>query len=99
MLDGICTFVENQVEFETNTEYAKIIENKAENFYRAISRKEVQLPSGNGLIKQNMAAMSIPLTPQESEDLSKYVSDDKYVKRQKEDIEELSQMFKVCIGR
>ena len=41
-----------------------------------------------------MASTPIPLTPQESEELSKYVSDDKYVKRQKEDIEELSQMFK-----
>ena len=30
------------------------------------------------------------LTPQESEQLSKYVSDDTYVKKQKEDIEELS---------
>lgn len=92
--DGICTFVENQVEFETNTDYAKIIEERAESFYRTISRKEMQLPTGNVLIKQNMAPVPIPLTPQESEDLSKYVSNDKYVKRQKEDIEELSQMFK-----
>ena len=94
VIDGICTFVENQAEFETNTEYAKIIEKKAEHFYRAVSRKELQLPSGNSLIKRNMATSSIPLTPQESEELSRYVSDDKYVKRQKEDIEELSQMFK-----
>ncbi|MCH5273267.1 MAG: NAD(P)H-dependent oxidoreductase [Lachnospiraceae bacterium] len=92
--DGICTFVENQVEFETNTNYAKIIEEKAENFYRTISRKELQLPTGYSLIKQSIAAAPIPFTPQESEDLSKYVSNDKYVKRQKEDIEELSQMFK-----
>lgn len=94
VVDGICTFVENQVEFETNTEYAKLIEDKAEHFYRAVSRKELQLPSGTSLIKRNMASTPIPLTPQESEDLSKYVSDDKYVKRQKADIEELSQMFK-----
>ncbi len=92
--DGICTFVENQVEFETNTDYAKIIEEKAEGFYRTVSRKEIQLPTGWGLVKQSIAAVPIPLTPQESEDLSKYVSNDKYVKRQKEDIEELSQMFK-----
>lgn len=92
--DGICTFVENQVEFETNTDYAKIIEEKAESFYRTVSRKEIQLPTGWGLVKQSIAAVPIPLTPQESEDLSKYVSNDKYVKRQKEDIEELSQMFK-----
>jgi multimeric flavodoxin WrbA len=94
VVDGICTFVENQVEFETNTDYAKIIEEKAENFYRAVSRKALRLPTGNSLIKRSMATAPIPLTPQESEDLSKYVSDDKYVKRQKEDIEELSQIFK-----
>ena len=37
---------------------------------------------------------SIDLTPQESEQLSKFVSDDTYVKQQKEDIEELVSMFK-----
>lgn len=94
VVEGICTFVENQVEFETNTDYAKIIEEKAEQFYRAISRKALRLPTGNSLIKRSMTANPIPLTPQESEELSKYVSDDKYVKKQKEDIEELSEMFK-----
>lgn len=94
VIEGVCTYVENQVEFETNPNYGKLIEDKAENLYRAISRKLLQLPSGSSLIKKNMSTMSIPLTPQESEDLSKYVSDDKYVKRQKEDIAELSQMFK-----
>ena len=39
------------------------------------------------------------LTPQESEQLSKYVSDDTYVKKQKEDIEELSQLFKGLMDR
>ena len=34
------------------------------------------------------------LTPQESEQLSQYVADDSYVKKQKEDIEELASMFK-----
>ena len=37
-------------------------------------------------------------TPQESEQLSKYVSDDTYVKKQKEDIEELTEMFKQMMG-
>ena len=36
---------------------------------------------------------SIELTPQESEQLSVYVSDDVYVKKQKEDIEELTKLF------
>lgn len=39
------------------------------------------------------------LTPQESEQLSKYVSDDTYVKKQKADIEELSQLFKEMMDR
>ena len=39
------------------------------------------------------------MTPQESEQLSKYVSDDVYVKKQKEDIEELSSMFKDLLGQ
>jgi len=94
VVEGICTYVENQVEFETNTDYAKMIETKAEDLYRAISRKTMQLPSSSSAIKRNMRTTSIQLTPQESEELSKYVSDDKYVKRQKEDIEELSQLFK-----
>jgi putative sterol carrier protein len=37
---------------------------------------------------------TIDLTPQESEQLSKYVSDDAYVQRQKEDITELTEIFR-----
>ena len=36
---------------------------------------------------------------QESEQLSKYVSNDSYVKQQKEDIEELASMFKDMLGK
>ena len=39
------------------------------------------------------------MTPQESEQLSKYVADDVYVKKQKEDIEELASMFKNMLGQ
>jgi hypothetical protein len=39
------------------------------------------------------------LTPQESEQLSEYVSDDTYVKKQQEDIEELASMFKDLLGQ
>ena len=45
-------------------------------------------------IKQNLLQSSLDLTPQEGEQLSKYVSDDIYVQQQKEDIEELSSYFK-----
>ena len=37
-------------------------------------------------------------TPQESEQLSEYVSNDNYVKKQKEDIEELASLFKGMLG-
>jgi putative sterol carrier protein len=37
---------------------------------------------------------NIDLTPQESEQLSQYASDDVYVQRQKEDIQELTSLFR-----
>ncbi len=40
----------------------------------------------------------IILTPQESEQLSQYVTDDRYVKKQKEDIIELSSMYRNLLG-
>lgn len=53
------------------------------------------LPTSNAAIKQNILKFnSIALTPQESEQLSVYISDDTYVKKQKEDIEELTQLYK-----
>lgn len=92
---GISAYVEQQADFETNADYAKIMESRAENLYRAINQKPKTLPSSNFALKHNIVkASSMELTPQESEQLSKYVSDDTYVKKQKEDIEELSQLFK-----
>lgn len=93
--NGICAYVEEHVDFETNPDYAVIIEKKAEDFYRRINQKIKILPTSNNAIKQNLLqGSSIVLTPQESEQLSMYVSDDTYVKKQKEDIEELTQLFK-----
>ncbi|MDF2538021.1 MAG: hypothetical protein K0S76_1042 [Herbinix sp.] len=94
-ISGLSAYVEDHVEFETNPDYAKTIEKKAEVFYRTINQKEKMLPASNTAIKQNVLKNnSIELTPQESEQLSMYVSDDTYVKKQKEDIEELTQLFK-----
>lgn len=92
---GLSAYVEDHVEFETSPDYAKIIEKKAESFYRKINQKDKMLPASVTAIRQSiMQNSSIVLTPQESEQLSMYVSDDSYVKKQKEDIEELAQMFK-----
>jgi len=94
-LSGISAYVEDHVDFEMNSEYAKIIEKKAESFYRVINQKRVMLPASNMVLRQNLLKNnSIVLTPQESEQLSMYVSDDEYVRKQKQDIEELTQLYK-----
>lgn len=92
---GLSAYVEDNVEFETNPDYARTIEKKAEAFYRVINQKRTMLPASNIVLRQNLLKSStIVLTPQESEQLSMYVSDDAYVKKQKEDIEELTQLYK-----
>ena len=97
--EGICAYVENHVEFETDPGYSFLIEKKAEMLYRQISHKLKNFPTSvhivtNTVLKKN----SLDLTPQESEQLSIYVSDDSYVKQQKEDIQELAQLFKGMLG-
>jgi len=97
---GITAYVENQTDFETDKHYAKVMENRAENMYRTINQKIKALPSSTFALKQaNVRNAPMELTPQESEQLSKYVSDDTYVKKQKADIEELSQLFKEMMDR
>ena len=97
---GLCGYVEDLVEFKQNKDYTLIIEKKAENLYRTISQKIKNLPTSNQAVKQSvLRTQQLNLTPQESEQLSKYVSDDTYVKQQKEDIEELASMFKDMLGK
>ena len=97
---GLCGYVEDLAAFEANKEYNLIIEKKAENLYRTISQKIRSLPTSNQAVKRSVfRTQQLELTPQESEQLSKYVSDDTYVKQQKEDIEELASMFKDLLGQ
>ncbi len=97
--DGICAYVENHVDFETNPAYATFIEKRAENFYRIFSKKMCILPSSDNVVQETVSRSSlINLTPQESEQLSMYVSDETYVKTQKADIQELSAMFRKELG-
>lgn len=91
---GLSAYVEDYTDFNGNVEYNNYIEKHAETIYRTISRKANSLPSSSLAIKQNLIHTSLELTPQEGEQLSKYVSDDIYVQKQKEDIEELSSYFK-----
>ena len=97
--EGICAYVDNHVEFEMNAQFGLMIEKKTENFYRMISKKAVAFPNSSVAVKRNVLRTSnLSLTPQESEQLSEYVSNDNYVKKQKEDIEELANLFKGMLG-
>lgn len=98
--DGVCGYVDNVVDFEMNKSYKNIIEKKAENLYRTISQKVTNLPSSNGAVTRTVSkSHHIDLTPKESELLSKHAADDTYMKKQKEDIEELSNMFKGMLNK
>lgn len=98
-MNGLCTYVESHEEFERNSAYLSLIEKMAEDLYRGINKKTVKLPTSNTAVKNNIIkTRNIKLTPQESEQLSKFVADDGYVKKQKEDIEELAAMFKQMLG-
>lgn len=94
LCDGICAYVEDSIDFEGNTTYRELIEKKAENVYRTVSKKISGFPSSSNTIRHTFIQNGLELTPQEGEQLSKYVSDDIYVQKQKEDIEELASFFK-----
>ena len=98
-LNGIAAYVDSHEVLENNPDYLSFIEKKAEDFYRSINKKSVELPTSNTAVRNNLIKQNnISLTPQESEQLSKFVADDGYVKKQKEDIEELAAMFKQMLG-
>ncbi len=97
--EGLCAYVDDHVEFETSAEYNLMIEKRAENLYRTISKKAVAFPNSSAQVKKTLLrSTAMSLTPQESEQLSAYVSNDNYVKKQKEDIEELASLFKGMLG-
>jgi len=96
---GICGYIADTTAFEGNEDYNKIIEKKAENMYRTINQRMASLPASNQAVKQMVSiTKNIDLTPQESEQLSQYASDDSYVMRQKQDIQELTSLFRDMMG-
>lgn len=97
---GLCGYVEDMMSFEMNKDYRNIIEKKAENLYRTISQKVMSLPSSNQAVKRMVDVTSnIASTPQETEQLGKYASDESYVAKQKEDIQELTSLFKDMLDK
>lgn len=96
---GICAYVKDHVEFETNEDYTMLIEKRAEDLYRAVNKKVSVFPNSQSAMRQQvLKSLSLELTPQESEQLSLYASDDTYIKKQKEDIEELTKLFQGMLG-
>ena len=68
--------------------------------YRRISQKLASFPSSNQAVKQTVAINNgMNLTPQETEQLSRYAADETYVQKQKQDIKELAQLFGGKLGQ
>lgn len=96
---GICGYFADVAELEENTNYARVIEKRTEDLYRSINQKVAVFPCSNQAVKQKVSfTQSLNLTPQEAEQLSELASDDFYVQKQKEDIQELASMFKDLMG-
>lgn len=92
---GICGYIDNVAKMETNRDFMSLIEKKAENMYRTISQHLPSFPASVQAVRQKVSIpQSTNLSQKESEVLSELVADDVYVKRQKEDIQELTDMFK-----
>lgn len=97
---GICGYVPDSTVLENNQDYINIIEKKAENMYRTINQHMPSLPASNQAVKQKISiTQHTDLTPQESEQLSQYASDESYVQRQKADIQELTTMFRDMLSQ
>lgn len=92
---GLCGYIDNTVALEMNENYTHIIEKATENLYRTINQHTINFPASNQAVRQKIAlSPAIDLSMQEVEQLSQYVSDDRYVQRQKEDIQELASLFR-----
>lgn len=96
---GICGYIEDVEILENSDDYSRLIEKKAENMYRTINQKVPSLPASNQAVKQKVnRTRNADLTPQESEQLSQYASDDAYVQKQKADISELASLYRDLMG-
>lgn len=94
-ITGICGYIAEVSELEQNAGYDRVIEKRTEDMYRSINQKIPSFPNSNQAVKQKITfTPSLNLTPQEAEQLSELASDDLYVQKQKEDIQELASMFK-----
>lgn len=97
--NGICGYIPDVAELECNKQYQTMIEKCAENIYRSINQKVSSLPTSSQAVTQKVyKTRNNFFSQQEAEQLSEYVSDDRYVSRQKKDIQELADLFKGKLG-
>lgn len=96
---GICGYIEDIAVLENNEAYNDLIEKKAEDMYRTINKKILALPASNQAVNRFVSiTKNMDLTPKEAEQLSQYASDDSYVQKTKEDIRELTSIFRDKLG-
>ncbi len=94
VLTGLSGYVENHLDLDLNEEYISIIETQAEKLYRGINQKQKTFPSSKNALTERIGAPDpLHLSEAEAEQLSEYVSDEEYVRTQKEDIKELAGLF------
>lgn len=92
---GICGYIEDIAILEDSEAYDMLIEKKAEDMYRTINKKVMALPASNQAVNRFVSiTKNTDLTPKEAEQLSQYASDDSYVQKTKEDIKELTSIFR-----
>ena len=92
---GISAYMPEVAELENNEEYEGLLEKAAENIYRCIKQQQRTLPvSVMAVRKATYKTRNTALTQQETEQLSEYASDDRYVEKQKADIRELTDLFR-----
>lgn len=94
VLTGLSGYVEDQLELDINADLISIVESQAEKLYRGINQKQKAFPSSKNALTVRIGAPNpLHLSVDEAEQLSEYVSDENYVRTQKEDIQELAGLF------
>lgn len=92
---GLCGYIEDISVLENSEAYNTLIEKTAEDMYRTINKKVLALPASNQAVNRFVSiTKNMDLTPNEAEQLSQYASDDSYVQKTKEDIRELTSIFR-----
>ena len=98
-VNGLCGYVEDVDAFRQNERFREYIKRSAGDLYKTMEWHITRLPASSQAVSQTVQrARQMKLTPQESDQLSELVADDSKVMKQKEDVMELSEIFKKIIG-